>query len=60
VIGDTVNTASRIEGLNKKWGTDILISEEVAKATRREIALEPMPETHVQGIPKPIQVFSVK
>lgn len=60
VIGDTVNTASRIEGLNKKWGTDILISTEVAKASRREIDLEPMPETMVRGIATPIQVFAVK
>jgi len=60
VIGDTVNTASRIEGLNKKWGTDILISEEVSRATKREIILEAMPETHVQGIADPIQVFAVK
>ena len=60
VIGDTVNTASRIEGLNKKWGTDILISETVAKASGREIELEPMPETRVRGISDPIQVFAVK
>jgi len=60
VIGDTVNTASRIEGLNKKWGTDILISEAVAKETKREIELEPMPETRVRGISEPIHVFAVK
>jgi len=60
VIGDTVNMASRIEGLNKKWGTDILISEDVAKATKRAIALETMPEIRVHGISNPIQVFAIK
>jgi class 3 adenylate cyclase len=60
VIGDAVNMASRIEGLNKKWGTDILISEDVAKATKRVIALESMPKTRVHGISKPIQVFAIK
>jgi class 3 adenylate cyclase len=60
VIGDAVNMASRIEGLNKKWGTDILISEDVAKATKCAIDLETMPETRVHGISNPIQVFAIK
>ncbi len=60
VIGDTVNMASRIEGLNKKWGTDILISEDVAKTTKHAIPLEAMPETRVHGISNPIQVFAIK
>jgi len=60
VIGDVVNTASRIEGLNKKWGTDILVSQEVARAIGHEIAMEPMPETRVRGISNSIQVFAVK
>jgi len=60
VIGDTVNMASRIEDLNKKWSTDILISEDAAKATERSIVLEPMPETRVHGFSKPIRVFAIK
>lgn len=60
VIGDAVNMASRIEGLNKKWGTDILVSEDVARAIQHEVALETMPETRVHGISNPVQVFAVK
>ncbi|ATX82269.1 Adenylate cyclase, class 3 [Mariprofundus ferrinatatus] len=60
VIGDTVNMASRIEGLNKKWGTDILISEDIAKAMEGSLTVEAMPTTHVHGKSQPIQVYAVK
>jgi class 3 adenylate cyclase len=60
VIGDAVNMASRIEGLNKKWGTDILVSNKVAKEVEGAYPLEAMPEARVHGISKPIQVFAIK
>jgi adenylate cyclase len=33
VLGDTVNLASRLEGLNARYGTEILAAESVAKET---------------------------
>jgi class 3 adenylate cyclase len=60
VIGDTVNMASRIEGLNKKWDTDILVSDKVAEEVGDAYPLEAMPGTRVHGISKPIQVFAIK
>ena len=59
VIGDAVNVASRIEGLTKKWGNDILISEEVAEALHNRFILKAMPKTEVRGISHPIQVYAV-
>lgn len=60
VIGDTVNMASRIEDLNKQWGTDILVSEDVAGSIESRSMLRSMPEARVHGISKPIRVFAVK
>ncbi len=59
VIGDAVNVASRIEGLNKKWGTDILVSQEVAMAAEGTVLLQAMPETRVRGLSSMIQVYAL-
>ncbi|MDQ6999564.1 MAG: adenylate/guanylate cyclase domain-containing protein [Mariprofundus sp.] len=60
VIGDAVNVASRIEGLNKKWGTDILVSQEVAIEVKGTVLLQAMPETRVRGLSSLIQVYALK
>lgn len=61
VIGETVNLASRLESLNKKFGTQILMSE----ATRNLIAelfpgLEALGETAVAGLQEPVPVFTLR
>jgi len=57
VIGDAVNLASRIEGLTKKVGASILVSE-VTRARCEErfefTAAAPLP---VQGKPEPVATF---
>jgi adenylate cyclase len=57
-MGDIVNTASRIESLNKQLGTGILVSEEVVRQIdgflRREIG-----KFKVAGKVKPIVVYEL-
>ncbi|GHV75554.1 adenylate/guanylate cyclase domain-containing protein [Spirochaetia bacterium] len=59
VIGDTVNLASRTEGLNKKMRTDILITEETWKLVGSHLITEAMPRVRVKGKTKSIRVHAV-
>ncbi len=59
VIGDTVNLASRIEQLNKPFGTDILISQETCALVRHKFIVEPMQKIMVKGKTEPQQIYAV-
>jgi adenylate cyclase len=48
-IGDAVNLASRLEGLNKFYSTSILIGEETAKIVENEFILRPVDWVAVKG-----------
>jgi adenylate cyclase len=60
VIGDTVNFASRLEALNKDFGSQLLISEVVRDALgddgRDAVALG---EVEVRGYEQPVAVFQL-
>ncbi|MBI3754921.1 MAG: adenylate/guanylate cyclase domain-containing protein [Deltaproteobacteria bacterium] len=49
VIGDNVNLASRLEGLNKLYGTNIIISETVRKEIERELLWRELDIVQVKG-----------
>ncbi|WP_292147613.1 adenylate/guanylate cyclase domain-containing protein [Mesorhizobium sp.] len=55
-IGDTVNTAARLEGANKYIGTKNCISAEVAKQTARFL-LRPVGVLHLKGKSQGIEAF---
>lgn len=59
LIGDTVNTASRIQELNKNFSTDILVSEQMHRLLRNRYDLTPMPGIRVQGKTSPVHTFTV-
>ncbi|UTC75563.1 HAMP domain-containing protein [Treponema sp. OMZ 792] len=59
VIGDAVNTASRVEALNKPMGTDILITEHTYNLVKDHVVVEEMPSVTVKGKAKPLRVFAL-
>jgi adenylate cyclase len=59
VIGDPVNLASRIEALNKPFGTDILIGEDTYRLVKDIYAVEKMKQIRVKGKIEPQQIYAV-
>ncbi|MGO9117184.1 MAG: adenylate/guanylate cyclase domain-containing protein [Desulfomonilaceae bacterium] len=57
LIGDTVNLASRIQGLTKVLGCDLLISEATQRRLRNSFPLEKHPPRFVRGHSKPLTLY---
>lgn len=49
IIGDTVNVASRLEGINKRLGTDILVTEATYKQVKEAYDFRPFEPMPVRG-----------
>src|SRR5581483_1042059 len=59
-IGDTVNQASRIEASTKSFGTDMLLSADLADFIQSEYMLEVAGEVEVKGKSKPLKLYKVR
>ncbi len=57
VIGDSVNLASRMEGLTKEYGVDILISEATAAEVGDEVLTRKLDVAAVKGKKEPVGLF---
>lgn len=58
VIGDAVNLASRLEGLTRVYGVDILVGSSAAELVRDEIYLRSVARVQVKGKLRPADVFT--
>jgi adenylate cyclase len=59
VIGDPVNVASRVEGLNKELGTTLLVTEETLAAVGDRILVRDCGPIAVKGRVEKVRVFEV-
>jgi class 3 adenylate cyclase len=60
LVGDAVNLASRIQGLNKELGTDLLLSDATRKKLTRDVTLEALPAARVKGKSVEVSVYRVR
>jgi adenylate cyclase len=59
VIGDAVNLGSRLESLNKNYGTRIIISDATRSRLPERYAFRPLGEVVVKGKTQPVAIFEV-
>ncbi|HEY9841220.1 MAG TPA: adenylate/guanylate cyclase domain-containing protein [Candidatus Obscuribacterales bacterium] len=60
VIGDTVNTAARIEKLNKQYHTHILISHSTYEYIKDRAEVRPLGEEQLAGKSSSVMVYELK
>ena len=58
-LGHAVNLASRLEGLNRDFGTTILVSEAVAERAGPDFVFRPVGETVPRGASRPIKLYEL-
>jgi adenylate cyclase len=56
LVGDTVNVASRLQGLTRELGTDILLSRETAERLIEPFPLKTFPPARVKGRSRPVEI----
>ena len=57
IIGDTVNAASRLEGANKAYGTEIILSEDTFRLAQEDVEVRELDLLVVVGKTEPIRIF---
>ncbi len=59
VIGDAVNLASRLEGVNKPYRTDVMISEMTEEKVRGSFLLREVDSIRVVGKAQPVRIYQL-
>jgi adenylate cyclase len=59
VVGETVNSASRFEGLNKIYGTRIIIGESTRKLVKEHFVVRPLDLVSVKGSAKGVRIYEL-
>ncbi len=59
VMGDSVNLASRLEGINKNYGTQAIISETTYAQIKEDFFVRALDSVRVKGKRQPVKIFEL-
>ena len=59
VVGDSVNLASRLEGVNKIYKTEIIVSSDTRDAAEREFIFRPLGSVAVKGKKQEVEIYEL-
>ncbi|HRY94351.1 MAG TPA: adenylate/guanylate cyclase domain-containing protein [Myxococcota bacterium] len=59
VMGDAVNLASRLEGVNKDFGTAIIVGPETRRLAGEEFVFRELDRLRVKGKQEPVEVYEL-
>jgi class 3 adenylate cyclase len=59
VMGDSVNLASRLEGVNKQYSTEIMISEFTLEHCKSDVVVREVDLIRVKGKTAPVRIYEV-
>jgi adenylate cyclase len=59
IMGNAVNLAARLEGVNKQYGTSILASEDTVRETADRLLTRKLDRVRVVGINEPVRLYEL-
>jgi adenylate cyclase len=59
VMGDNVNLASRLEGINRVYGTRLIITENTYHAVQKEMLVRELDLIRIKGKLKPMKIYEL-
>ena len=59
VVGDSVNLASRLEGINKIYKTEIIVSSDTRDAAKKEFLFRPLGSATVKGKKQEVEIYEL-
>ena len=60
LLGDNVNLGSRLEGINKEYGTKIIISESTYKKVKERVAVRKLDKVAVKGKKTGVTIYELR